>query len=705
MESLSESGSIIVEDISNPDKNFETFDSLFEQLNDSDTPCDRNTLAQVLDELICTGFLEDKFHEDNTYYTGKHGLCFENFCNISDPIKQNILSIFAPYAKGFFIQLNTQKGKTVHSIKEIRRWIEMSGKKNIGFLVCDNDQTLTDQFIDSIKLQLGCLVQIFVLSAKFKTTYDEIKHYIDAFMSDSDNEYKMPLIILLANNIQCEKMVKLLHHINRKFHNGKTQICYSIIFDEADKTYPPLRDLNVTVADGSNVSLKTYLIDQSEALNRVGWVSATEGELLEEKYNEVANAHSHKVVIDENESVNYRAMHHPDAQIHLERHNRSHSNNKYAENILLAHFDDHFKIPIVLPSGEIYYKKIIINSSSKQAEMEKAAKMYNKMGMYAIVFNGFRGCSIKIYKDGSLFKLYKTTGKKFNEVLMFAYKFHGLSDKPLIIIGRRKVDRGLGFHYAPRDKKTIVISSPEVGSTDTVTLKDGEGLIWTDMILGSISNKNVAVQKAGRLAGIIAQCPQYCGSLHYWTDEATAILVKNHNKTVDEIQKLPGKPTVLQAMTRAKENIGKDLETTKPKEEKVIDHDLYRLYKNVQDFKNVLKALGYRSDIDKRLPGKDGFIKTTFNASPDIFEVDFIVRHAHTAKNQGGGGGAARTAFPCYNDKTNNKSLYYAVIIRDPEHLKKIPDHIKDTKVSLVEGKYRVIEGSSAAANTIIRDL
>lgn len=50
MESLSESGSIIVEDISNPDKNFETFDSLFEQLNDSDTPCDRRTLAQVLDD-------------------------------------------------------------------------------------------------------------------------------------------------------------------------------------------------------------------------------------------------------------------------------------------------------------------------------------------------------------------------------------------------------------------------------------------------------------------------------------------------------------------------------------------------------------------------------------------------------------------------------------------------------------------------------
>ena len=50
MESLSEPGTLILEDISDPDKNFKTFDSIIEQLNDSDTPCDDRTLAQVLDD-------------------------------------------------------------------------------------------------------------------------------------------------------------------------------------------------------------------------------------------------------------------------------------------------------------------------------------------------------------------------------------------------------------------------------------------------------------------------------------------------------------------------------------------------------------------------------------------------------------------------------------------------------------------------------
>lgn len=153
-----------------------------------------------------------------------------------------------------------------------------------------------------------------------------------------------------------------------------------------------------------------------------------------------------------------------------------------------------------------------------------------------------------------------------------------------------------------------------------------------------------------------------------------------------------------------------------PEVEKVIDHDDYRLYKNVEDFRNVLKALDYQSHINEKNIDENGFIKTSFNKKSAVYDVDHIVRNAHTAKTQGGGKGtgggvgAARTAFPCYDDKTNNKSLYYAIIIRDSEHLKKIPDHIKDTKVSLVEGKYRVIDGSVAAtttanANTIIRDL
>ncbi len=706
-----ESSEFVLEDLSDPKKSLKTCDSLKEQLDDSDTPCDHDTLAQILEELVCTGYLEEKINdEDNIYYTGKHGLSFENFRDISDPIKKFILSLFTPNPKGFFIQLNTQKGKTAHTLKEIKEWFGNKDKKNIGFLICDNDQTLTDQFQKKLEEQFGTDIELIVLSAKSKKSHVDLADKIDSYINYKKNPI---LIVLLANNIQCGKMVKLLYHIHDRFINDNANVSYSLIFDEADKTYPLLRDQLFTMVDGSQASLKTYILDKSEALNRIGWISATDGQLLDEKYDEVANAHSHKVVIDENDSLNYRAMHHPEAVIHLEKYNRSNNNNnnKYAENIITKYYDTHFKNPIQLPSGESYYRKIIINSSAKQIEMEKIAKFCNKKGMYAIVFNGFRGCSIKIYKDEKLFKVYKTNGKEFNKVLVFAYKHLKLSDKPLIIVGRRKVDRGLGFHFAPRDKKTVVIDSPEASSTDKVILENGEGLIWTDMILGYIPDVNIAVQKAGRLSGIIAQCPQYCGKLHYWTDEVTAMLVKNQLKIVDQINTLPGMATSLQAATRAKENISNDLEKPASKSVKVIDHDLYRLYKTSEDFRSALKALGYRTGLNENNKDENGFVQTSFNKTSGVYDVDFIIRNAELAQKQGGGKagsegkGASRTTYPCYDNINDNTTLIYAIIIKDKEDLKKLPASLKDVKVALNEtdGKYHII--NSNPVNDIIRSL
>jgi hypothetical protein len=105
------------------------------------------------------------------------------------------------------------------------------------------------------------------------------------------------------------------------------------------------------------------------------------------------------------------------------------------------------------------------------------------------------------------------------------------------------VDRGLGFHYAPRDGT--------------------EGLIWTDMILGKIEDANTAVQKAGRLAGIIGQCAQYYGKCTYWTDERTQRDILRHNRIVDEANKLCG-CTVLQAVTRGTVKVDEILPIQEP---------------------------------------------------------------------------------------------------------------------------------------------
>jgi hypothetical protein len=70
------------------------------------------------------------------------------------------------------------------------------------------------------------------------------------------------------------------------------------------------------------------------------------------------------------------------------------------------------------------------------------------------------------------------------------------------------------------------------------------------MILGRNEDKNSASQKAGRLAGKVAQCPQYPGKLTWWTDEETAALITRHNGVVDGAGEKRG-CSVLQAVNRA----------------------------------------------------------------------------------------------------------------------------------------------------------
>ena len=70
--------------------------------------------------------------------------------------------------------------------------------------------------------------------------------------------------------------------------------------------------------------------------------------------------------------------------------------------------------------------------------------------------------------------------------------------------------------------------------------------------MGHVEIKETAVQKAGRLAGIVAQCPQYPLNLTWWTDTETAMVVKRHYELVDATNKQGGCNTIVQALERAK---------------------------------------------------------------------------------------------------------------------------------------------------------
>jgi len=577
----------------------DTFDSLYDKVRgDNDDFMDENSFKSKLDELIEIDLIETSTLDDSLLYSAKQGLEWADFVEIDDPVKKNILLLLINNPKTFFILLTTQKGKMRIAAHEMKKWSEDTSKRTIGFIIVDNDKTLADQSAEGIKNVFGALnVDLIMLSSNSKTKVEDIITKIDAYEFNPD-DYPMPVICLLGNKFQMEKLIKMLQHIHRKITNRNSLLRYGVVWDEADKIYPSFRNTNFHIG-GENVSVKKYIIDSNNGLYRLGFVTATDGDLLDQDYPECANAHLYPVVIDPEDEQHYRALHHPEAITHRVKVKSKHNNNSYAKEIILDN-KEHFTTPITLPSGEIYYKKTIINSNAKTSEMNEFARWCNNQGMYALVFNGFSGASVKVYRNGMSVKSFKTKGKKFNELLFYIYKKLHLNDKPLVIIGRRKVDRGLGFHYAPRTNDEITID----GEEGILISQNREGLIWTDMILGKIDDKNIATQKAGRLAGIIGNSPQYSGSIHFWTDENTEDLIRRHNIIVDVANTYSG-CSVLQAVKHAEDT------TPVRKVNHRVESNKFLVYRDEETVKKVCKFLKY--NYKRYSQNEDGFIHTSFN--------------------------------------------------------------------------------------------
>jgi hypothetical protein len=537
----------------------ESYESLYEKICeetvDGQDPISEDVFYQRMDELFTAGYIVHRRHEDNIFIEARPGLKWSDFHSIDEPIKKNILLYLVENPNVFFVLFNTQKGKLRIAVVEMKQWASSRDVKVVSFMLVDNDKALADQSADGVIRILGYEnVKLFVLSSNSKTTIDEIKTYIDAYAYDDD--YQMPVIVLLPNQKQNEKMISLLAHIRRKVLRNNSKLRYGIIVDEADKTYPMIRDKTFTVVGGERFSLLDFIVNE-EALHRIGFVTATDGDLLED-YPECRNAYMYPPEIDENAKEYYRAFHTTGSEIKIVNPTgQTKSNNAYAEHILTTNMTD-IKTPI-LHNGQTIYRKIIINSNPKGNDMASLARFGNTNGFYAITFNQ---SGIRVYRPGQSVENFKIKGMRLNELLFCIYKAMGLHDKPIIIIGRRKVDRGLGFHYAPRknsitqqfDRQVIVWKGNSNYPGGEVISDDGEGLIWTDMILGRIEDTSTASQKAGRLAGIIGQCPQYNGTLYFWTDALTARRIRMHNEKVDISNTLSGY-SAIQSINHAKDMV------------------------------------------------------------------------------------------------------------------------------------------------------
>ena len=513
-----------------------SFDTIFDKLSsDLDDDCPTEEQVQSIIEDLCSEgkyLVERPYDDDSVIYEARPGLQWPDFVDLSDPVKKQILLYLVDNPKTFFVLYNTQKGKSRISSSEMREWSDAENVKVVSVVIVDNDRTLADQSSDGF---LKTFPNVFTLSSNAKTKIEDVLNYVSAYGSDEYDEYKMPVIVALQNDSQISRVVQILRKIqDRANHATKpSKLRYGILLDEADKTYPPIRH-----------RLLPFIRDPV-ALHRVGFITATDGGLLNlEDFEECCNAQMYQTDMD---SPNYRAIHTVESEVHYtELASKKQKPNDYAEMIIRDN-SAHFNTPIALPSGEVYYRKTIVNGNTSVRDMDKFARDRVAEGNYAMTFNQ---SGIRIYRAGET-KRYKTKGKCLNEMIMCIYKRLGLNDRPLFVIGRRKVDRGLGFHFAPRTTDDVQLEFEE----GPMTLRCGEGIVFTDLILGRVEDKSTAVQKSGRLAGIVAQCPQYPGALHYWTDERTARFVVHHNQVVDTANALPGAYSTLQAATRARERV------------------------------------------------------------------------------------------------------------------------------------------------------
>jgi hypothetical protein len=502
-----------------------------------------NGAESALEELVDAGYLTrtNDVNEDRIKFSAREGLSWSEAVAVDCPVKKEILLKLIDNPQTFFVLYNTQKGKSAIVSLEIRKWASDPIIKVVAFLVVDNDKTLADQTkggMEEVLNELELTAKVFLLSSNsVEVTLEGIRTYIDAYAGDKKGRYKMPVVVGLNNATQIKKILALMNHIKTEVETDRSPLRYGVVFDEADKVYPAVRDKKHTIGV-QTVSFASLVVDSQFALYRLGFVTATEGDLMDEEYPECANAYMHDVPVSD---PNYRAFHTKDALIKVIRHRVIDSNDVYAENILRDNAK-HFADKIALANGSMSYRKVIINSGVKTGSMESFARRRVAAGGHAITVNQN---GVTVYRLGQEPVRESIKGKRFGSVLFKLYNELGLSDKPLFIIGRRKVDRGVSFQFAPTDGTA--------------------GLVWTDMILGRIDDEDTAVQKAGRLAGKVAKCPQYPGKLTWWTDANTAAMIRHHNLMVDEANTLRG-CSALQAVTRATVSVPKNVGGDVPSE-------------------------------------------------------------------------------------------------------------------------------------------
>jgi hypothetical protein len=531
-----------------------TKDELYEIVQDYLT---EDEFEDELEGLFEARYLIKFEFQDEIGYHIADDVTWKKVRELDNSKSQRILRLFIDDPDTFLILINTQKGKTVMVVNEIAKWIQVANKQVVPIIMVDNDQGLADQTVPKLE-NMGTPVKVHYLSgsAKKSSTIEMIKADIDSYAAFGGSP---PLIVLLSNRTQFMKLLQILAHIRNRYQtNPEYNLHYGIIFDEADRVYPQWRD-----------EIKQYTEDGAVAKHSVGFVSATDGDLIDsEDYPECSNANILPESINPEDEIHYRAIHTGGTTTKFIDIRSTERNNAFAIKVVKDNIN-WFREAIPLKVG-VGFRKTIINSNASLEDIkELKTELQRILPCDGLIYNQL---GLTVYKYGCQPVIIKTKRRTLSEVLLYAYKLFNLGNLPLFIMGRRKVDRGIGFHYAPRihhadftprDKVLEFIPGRQVHLTGH------EELIWTDEILGYIADKDTGSQKAGRLAGIIGQCNSYpIDGPTWWTTKETYDKIVRHNKEVDHINEQCRGLTVrtaLQAKTRAKVEVEATLSQNNPK--------------------------------------------------------------------------------------------------------------------------------------------
>ena len=438
------------------------------------------------------------------------------------------------------IKLGAQKTKTDQMIKAIKRFMSDISSKSIGkvipFIFSLNDIDLSDQtmlrFLRSFNRH-----HIFILSCgNTPNTLGEDSeriHYINSKNLQSLKDHielyvsglrPMPIIISLPNQVQVKRVCSILEFICQLDADGK-KCGYAHLYDEADAIYGRMRDEILRfVCSFENNDIVPHKCNLGQY-----YVSATLDEELLSDFPEIASAEQIPIHLDASVEPNYRNIDHADAKVLNETLHQKHneSNNDFILRVVTEHYE-YFHSKNTQANGEEVYKRIIGIADMANSKQEALARNLAILKFASIIYNQSGFIIHYPYEDG-----YKTIrvrrngisglnlkGLEINKKLSAIYKhFPILSNFPIFILGNKKIDRGLSFHYAPR-------------------MGTDEAWLVSDIIMGYYKDdeRRKACQVAARLWGIIAHRPEYVGYIGLWMDCRSREMVLRDARMTKHVQ-------------------------------------------------------------------------------------------------------------------------------------------------------------------------